>query len=353
MRRCEIGGDFHRCDELVDDVLKPNNVIDYLSSFNTVYFDSGRSALRAVLKRIKYKTILLPAYICESVRKCFDEDCRVIYYKIGKDLKVNWDDLLKKCNEDIDIVYVHYFNGYIGSEYDIVSFLELKQKYNFLVIEDSTHSLFSSPHTVGDYCVCSLRKWFPIADGGVLYSKMNIEICEKYSKNNWAMNRWRAMEDKKEYLEGKIGEKDGFLNVFSSTEKALDQQEIPCCISLESYETLKRISCSSLIDKRLKNYEFLAKNIKCIKTAYGGIDQVPVFFTMCIKKRDELRRFLINNNIFCPIHWPLFNELECIEEAVINNEHELSIPIDQRYGLKDMEYISQIYAEYVKRGESV
>lgn len=351
MLRREIGGDFHEIEDLHKEIVN-DNVIEYLRDFYAIYFDSGRSSLRSLLKNIEYKNVLFPAYICESVRECFDVDCNAIYYEVDSDLKINWSSLIEKINSNTDIVYLHFFNGYIGAEYDFSILLELKKKYNFTIIEDTTHSFFSMPHTVGDYCICSLRKWFPISDGGVLYSQNSLHV-EQCLENNWANKRRAAMSQKKDYLTGKINDKKEFLTLFASTENELDEQNGSCCISNTSYDTLKKLSCTNVINRRRSNYEFLSKQINCKQTAYGGINQVPLFFTISLKNRDLLRSYFIENNIFCPVHWPLYNELNKIEGAVENNKCELSIPIDQRYDIDDMVYIHNVYSEYMKRGDSI
>jgi hypothetical protein len=58
------------------------------------------------------------------------------------------------------------------------------------------------------------------------------------------------------------------------------------------------------------------------------------------KLREIYRKKLINSNIYPPIHWELPEDIP----LTFKYEHDLSkrilsIPIDQRYGLKEMGYI--------------
>ena len=345
MFRQEIGGDFHIDNEIENKEGVSCNIFDCLNDFSVVYFDSGRSALKLLLKHIRHQRILLPGYICESVRNCFPAECEVQYYSITEDIKIDWSDLLSKIQNGVDIVYLHFFNGYIGDEYDFDAILKMKEKYNFTIIEDTTHSIFSSVHTVGDYCICSLRKWFPIADGGVLYSKELIKI-EPLDVPEWASIKRDAMIEKAKYLHGKSDNKKHFLAVFSYAEHSLDNQEQPYAISHKSLETLSRIDCSFVINARRKNFNCLNERIKSDVVAAGGKNQVPLFFTIRVNNRDALRKHFIHNNIYCPIHWPLYDELEMISESRIIYSTELSIPIDQRYGEKEMEYICKSYYDF-------
>lgn len=350
MFRQEIGGDFHICDSVACNNGISKNIFEYLDNFSVMYFDSGRSALKSLLKHIKHKRILLPGYICKSVRDCFPVECNVQYYRITTDIIIDWKDLLDKAQNAVDVVYLHFFNGYIGKEYDFESLLRLKEKYNFTIIEDTTHSLFSSVHTVGDYCICSLRKWFPIADGGILYSKNKIE-AEPLDESVWKTKKRDAMIEKAKYLQGEIDVKEHFLAVFTAAEHSLDSQKQSCAISYESLDALRRFDCELVINTRKKNFNYLRERIKCEIVAMGAEKQIPIFFTIRVNHRDELRQHFIRNNIYCPIHWPLYDELQALNEAKNIHNTELSIPIDQRYGEKEMEYICRAYYDFVARRE--
>jgi len=62
--------------------------------------------------------------------------------------------------------------------------------------------------------------------------------------------------------------------------------------------------------------------------------------------RDKIRKILIENKIYCPIYWTLEfdNEQKC-NNYLSNNI--LAIPIDQRYNIKNMEFICQIINQHL------
>ena len=349
MFKREIGSEFHIDNKFHDDRIVLHNVFTYLQEFNTAFFDSGRSALRALLEEITSGIILLPDYICESVRDCFPES-RVIYYHVDHNFCIDWEDVLEKCTGDIDILYLHYFNGYIGDAYDFGKLLELKKENNFIIVEDTTHSFLSASQTVGDYCICSLRKWFPVPDGGVLYSKKKIPL-KSYIKNIWADKKVNAMLHKGLYLEGHNIEKSAFLKIFTETEQLLDEQKQSFGISEQSYDILKCMDINKIAEVRRNNYLFLSEKLsdkRYKQVACNGKNQVPLFFMVSVEKRDTLRKYLIDSHIYCPVHWPLYDELKEFEGAVFNNGRELSIPIDQRYGIEDMLYIADRMSAFSK-----
>ena len=57
-------------------------------------------------------------------------------------------------------------------------------------------------------------------------------------------------------------------------------------------------------------------------------------------KRDALRRHLIRNEIYCPVHWPR-------PEGCVSNlyDGELSLICDQRYGIEDMDRLISTLTE--------
>jgi dTDP-4-amino-4,6-dideoxygalactose transaminase len=261
-----------------------------------------------------------------------------------------WEDLLKKITTETEAVYLHFFNGEISETYDFDLLTRLKKKYNFLIIEDTTHSLFSNKRCVGDYCICSLRKWFPIPDGGVLYSPRNLSKIEvPLLVNDWWEDRLQAMFQKADYFQGNTGIKPEFRRRFLACEEKLDNQTIPYKMSEKSLNLLKKYDVCTMIKKRLENSKLLEQYISRCPTlqpvAMVGNSQVPLFFTVLVADRDNLRLRLTQKGIYCAVHWPLYEELRHIEEAVFCNRHELSIPIDQRYGKDEMHYIIQTLNE--------
>lgn len=82
-------------------------------------------------------------------------------------------------------------------------------------------------------------------------------------------------------------------------------------------------------------------------------NQCPLFFPVCVPKgrRDDLKRHLIKNKIYCPIHWPLTEYHKNLSERAKRlYDEELSLVCDQRYGVEDMHRIvSCIRGFFVKK----
>lgn len=344
----EIGSEYNiTSTEITLNEQSDKNVFSYLSEFNSAFFDSGRSALRSIVDVLRPRRVLLPDYICESVRNCF-ENTEIVYYRVNSLFQIEWGDLTEKCRLGIDVLFVHYFNGHISEEYDFDYILSLKKELRFYIIEDTTHSFLSCKRTIGDYCICSLRKWFPIADGGVLYSYEKL-----YNNGNgvsvWAFSKRLAMCKKTKYLmDGSIS-KEVYLDAFREAERCLDDQVEVYEMSNESKSTLQKIDIDEVREIRLRNYTWLKKGLGKLGykvVADNGLNQVPLFCVLSVDGRDALRQYLGDKKIYCPVHWPLFRELKSFPSSNENNAKELSIPIDQRYTVTDMEYVCESIREY-------
>ena len=96
--------------------------------------------------------------------------------------------------------------------------------------------------------------------------------------------------------------------------------------------------------KRIKNAQTLyqgLKNNSNIEFLYP-IEWMdcPLFVPIIIQegKRDMLRKKLVQNNIYCPIHWPKPNA-DCKSNLY---DIELSLICDQRYTENDMQRIVEV-----------
>ena len=65
-------------------------------------------------------------------------------------------------------------------------------------------------------------------------------------------------------------------------------------------------------------------------------------------KRDELRKYLIENEIYCPVHWPESKYHKLDERTEYIYQNELSLVCDQRYTESDMNRIVEVIKTYME-----
>jgi hypothetical protein len=320
-----------------------DNFLSFLSDFNTLFFDSGRSAIRALNGTLKKGIVLMPDYICRSVTDSFDSSFEIRFYKVKSDFSIDLPDLLNKLDENITVLYIMNYFGMIQRTEVLQELLEQKKKYGFTIVEDSTHSILSEANTIGDYCVCSLRKWLPIADGGVLYSRRELPFG---SEKRWEKKKpsavWDAMILKRWFIEQKVDSNALYRKIFAEEEDRLDGQTEVYEISELSKIMLRYYSVKDISERRRRNYRQIKKYFDSreeteICPVFMTDNFVPLSFPIYVKKRDELRKYLMEHRIYCAVHWPL-------EDPSLSNrsEHILSLPVDQRYGKEHMDYLCRV-----------
>ena len=347
----ELGSNFEL--DITQLSYKQDNIFNYLKDYHAVYTDSGRSALKILDKTLNKGIVLLPAYICESVIDVYKKDNQIRFYKINPDMTIDIDDLKSKMDSQVTVVYLmHYFGSVQNNE--VLKYLEnTKKKRGYTIIEDTTHSIFTKKRTVGDYCVCSLRKWFPITDGGVLYTEKNVTDTfdmTEYQKN-YFVDSLEAMILKKYYIQYGVDCNSIYREIFAKSEQRLDMQTEIYQISDISKSILECISITQLQEKRKKNYWQLKGKLKNIpvKDVLSTDNFVPLVYPVYVENRNQFRQYLMENKIYCAVHWPLAGTgMENDSDAVKIYENIISLPIDQRYESMHIEYLAQVIEAYFK-----
>ena len=313
-----------------------------LNEFNCNYYASGRFAIRDLIDFQNITKVLLPEYVCESIINCFDS-VNIITYKLDNNLNINIDDVLSKMTDDVTCIFIIHYFGAIHQDDKLQQISVCAKSKKIIIIEDTTHSIFSDPNTIGDYCICSLRKWFPIPDGAVLYSNKIYSLPKQKNEEIDISKVLSAMKLKDYYIENGIDNKDLFRALIKEYENDLNQYTNSYKISRYSYSLLQVFDIIEIKTQRLNNYThlkkyFLEKRIEPIVNIENGM--YPFCFPIYVNKRNSLQRYLSENGIYCAVHWPSIKNnpsRNIISEKLA--KHQLSLPIDQRYNIEDMEYI--------------
>ena len=324
-----------------------DNIFRYLSRFEQCYyFDSGRSAIKHLVAQMKhFNKVLLPEFICESVSNCFNE-FSLTYYKLKEeDFSVDIDDLKRLSIDNHTIIFLmHYFGG-IQKNSILTEMRSIANDKGAIIIEDTTHSIFSQAQTIGDYMVCSIRKWFPIPGGGVLYYNRNkcgiVKTSYPRSVDN---SRGYGMILKDLFLTTGFDCNEKYRQVFTACEEHLDSQKDIYEISDFSRFIASCVSIGRLIERRKNNYEMLLNALK-----NGGVNpaikidkhDTPLVYPLRVKNRDSLRSFLMSKKVYCAVHWPFDDnhKPEYRAFAKKNADELISLPIDQRYDEAHIKYL--------------
>lgn len=343
----ELGSEFNL--SLTDLTIKQSNVVSYLNScsLEKYYLDSGRSALKIARDfLIPEGDILLPEYICESVINCFPRN-QIRFYKITENFEADVESIKSTITTNTKaILLMHYF-GVLQPLEILEQIKNLAKENRLTIIEDITHSLFTSTHTIGDCVVGSLRKWMPIPHGGILLSPKEIDPAISNCGDNY---KSYGMILKDLFLKGGYDFNREYRKIFSDCEAALDRQENVYSMSDFAKYILNCVDVDFLVQRRKKNYKFLKELLleMGIKPAIeADADDCPLAMPIRVPQRDKFRNYLIDKKVYCAVHWP-FDGIDEQDRPVAkkNSQELISLPIDQRYSEEDIRYLAKIIGGY-------
>ena len=330
------------------------NIFDYLHDFHCVWMDCGRGPLKLFSRIIGSGEALLPDYMAQSVLDGFPPPLKMVYYHVEKDFSIDFIDLEKRITPQTRVIYVNNFFGRLPSERTVEQLLELKQKYGLILFEDTTQSLLSSPCTLGDYCAASLWKWFPAPDGGVLYSKE--VIPSQYTDlllPRVPPQKAYGMVLKTMQLRGEMDCRAKYDAIFETFEPELEQAES----RLYKMSDFSRFlfGCCNVEEARkarISNMWYLLDKIQtpAIRPVYDDFgDDCPSMLALYVENRDSLKDYLWGQGIYCSVLWNLGNTVFKDNPASMDiSRHILCLPIDQRYGVDEMNYIAESISSWSK-----
>lgn len=322
---------------------------------------SGRTALDLIVKDIiserHFRRVYLPSYCCDSMVLPFlNNGVKVDFYKVFVDIDGCIDVEVNNESKCDAILIINYFG--VIQEFNS-KLIEFANKNNMLIIEDATHSIFSNKmHSdLPNYIFTSLRKWMAIPDGAFAAKSVgNFNVSLKSCTNlEFVQKRAQAFSIKKEYMMNGNGPKERYLNLYSEATSLLEKDYEMYPISRNSLNILAGIDIKQMINKRRENGSFLINQLSSISelsvpTHVIKEDETPLFIPIFLKNkvRNDLRNFLITQNIFCPVHWPIkpLNKLQ--EDWYKIYDQELSLVCDHRYGLEEMEKLSSSIIKFLK-----
>lgn len=328
---------------------------DIQDAYPHQYLLTGRTALDFIIKDIRaasdFKRVYLPSFCCHTMIVPFLENgisvefYDITFHKGQYQYEIDF-------NTASDVVLILQYFGFHNSY--ALQMIERLKNIGKIIIEDATHSwLTSAPYcSQSDYVFTSFRKWTGLACGAYVI-KQNGEPFKNTSllgtNSEYIELRQKAAKLKRQYIEEGIGEKEEFLQLFSRAEDLLDSDYRDYSVPIEYMNYIQRLELDKLRECRRSNAKYLIDQLQRfyeIETVELKDQDVPLFVPIYIKNgtRNDLRRYLIQRDIYCPVHWPL-SDKHLINDTVLYDTG-LSLICDQRYSLADMERIIASISEY-------
>ena len=320
------------------------------------YVLSGRTALELaghdLIRERRIRSVCLPAYCCDSMISPFlSLGLEVRFYDV-QPVKGGLHRLLGE-NHGCDAVLLLDYFGF--SEEETRYLAEREHVRGRAVILDRVQSLYSdsSAEEFSDYIVTSWRKWFFSCAGAAKKRTGEWKIGpEKAPLKEYVRLRREGAEKKAAWIRGAALKKQTFLDAFAGAEELLDRDFSGYEADARSVEDLRRLDISFLKRRRRENAQILYQGLSGLDSARirpvfpePGEGDVPLFVPILVRDslRDSLRRFLIRNQVYCPVHWPDPDTGGGTELYA----KELSLLCDQRYEREDMNRQIYVIKEYL------
>lgn len=313
MREQAIGGYFE-LENRVESELHPN----------LIRLNSGRNCIEYILRARKYKKIYIPHYSCTAIKEpILKLGIEFEYYSIDNKLEA---DEIKSLNQDEAFLVINYF-GLKGEYIKSIS----KNIQNLIV--DNSQAFFEKPILNVD-TFYSARKFFGVSDGAYLSTKCMLRE-DLPREISW---------DRSEFLLRRLenGAEDAYQN-FQKNEQYLCGLDIKSMSKL-TIRLLEGINYDEALTRRNRNFQYLHLKLASVNQFRITDKDIsgPMVYPFLVEN-GEIRKELIKQKIFVASYWPNVlkeNRKNSIEYNFASKL--LALPIDQRYGLIDMDRICSV-----------
>ena len=139
---------------------------------------------------------------------------------------------------------------------------------------------------------------------------------------------------------------DEFMSLFNELEDIVENNSSVRAMGRESRDMLLALNIRKLQNIRADNF-FLFKGIVNVPLLNKNIAEAnsvfnPVLLLDSLKIRDALRRHLIEEKIYPPIHWSPLGAGDISKESKSLSERVLTIPLDHRYSKSEVERVAKV-----------
>lgn len=284
---------------------------------DAIALNSGRNCLAYLIQKKGIKRIWIPKFLCASVSDvCRREGCEVCYYSIG----IDFTPILAPTD---DWVYFVNYYGQVNNDRIRVH----KKQYSNLIVDNV--QAYYQPPVEGLDTIYTCRKYFGVSDGAFLYTDAELEELEQdesFERVKFLLGRFERTASE-------------FYSEFVNGEEEFSNFPVRRMSKL-TYNFLHGINYEIVKNKRTENFSYLHANLKGVNKLNLSIPAGAYMYPLYIENGLEIRKKLQAKKIYIPTLWPdVFNLCSEYELEYDMAKNILPIPVDQRYGTEDMEYI--------------
>ena len=284
-----------------------------------VALNCGRNCLAYLFKSRGIKKLRIPYFLCDSVSKvCDREGIEKAFYHIDTQFLPTGDLKLEKDE------WLYLVNLYGQLENDVI--LKYVAEYGRVII-DQAQGYFNDP-IPGVDTLYSCRKWLGVSDGAFLYTN---SVYPDELPQDESFGRMRFLMGRFERTASEFYNESNASNLYFINEPVKRMSKLTANL-------LHGIDYRFINQRRKDNFDYLHERLFSVNQL--TLKPAAFMYPLMVSDGAVLRKKLQAEKIYIPILWPdVFDitESESLEYKMAENI--LPLPIDQRYGKEDMEYM--------------
>jgi hypothetical protein len=298
---------------------------EYYEGENVLALNTARASIYHALMVMNLNVIHLPFYLCPSVEKfLLRKGIRINKYQINN----AFEPININPKSDEAILIVNYF-GILSP----VLLQSITQKFKNVIV-DNSQSFFSEPFE-NCYTVYSPRKFVGVPDGAYVIGE-NIQLNSELLPQDFSSNHAAFLLKRVEY---------GSSAVYAErmkNEERLDNSDLMRMSKLTQL-LLKNIDYKNVREKRQENFRIahgLLKDINLLSPQIEDIENInPMVYPLLVENAGLVEK-LNARGIYTGRWWK--DVLKTVDKESFEarlSTFMVPVPIDQRYGKKELAYI--------------
>ena len=297
---------------------------------DAIALNCGRNALAYLLKARNIKRLWVPRFICDSVTEvCEREGVPYSLYGIGMDFLPSEEIVLG------DGEWLYFVNYY--SQFDNEQIRQYTDKYKKVIV-DNAQSYFQMPLPHVD-TIYTCRKYFGVPDGAFLYSDayldQDLPMDESFERMRFLLGRYERSASE-------------FYGEYVANNELFAAEPIKRMSKL-TFNLLHGLDYEWIKSKREDHYRVLHDRLGSINNLKLSSRPSTFMYPLFLDHGSEIRAQLQQKRIYIPILWP--NVCDSCDEG--EKEHQfardiLPLPIDQRYSIQDITYMTEVLQTCLK-----
>ena len=305
------------------------------------FFQSARASIHAALGCGRFKRVLMPAYICDSIIQAGQEaGLEVEIYYLDTSLYPI--DIHDRLTKDCAVLYVNYFGMCQANVQKIIN-----EAQSGTVIIDNSHALFAAHEAGAVASAYSPRKFVGLPDGGILSVSSTFDVSLPVEEDSGSIDRMAYLFKRMAYS-ARAGYRD-----FDLARRSLGDTH-PLRMSRLTKRLMRSIDWNNVRQRRRENYTLLAERLDRFNAFPWRMqaDDVPLVYPFTVRgiAVDSWRNELAARDIFTATYWKdaIPRVFAGSVEAMLINE-TLFLPVDQRMTRADVEIVVDGVFEFIRR----